>query len=260
IRRELRVWLKLIHSNIVPLLGIARVESPWPALVYPWMPSGTLYIYLEKQATTLSTSTKGVADGLYYLHSVDVVHGDLQPDNVLIDDLGIPRLTGFGLATVVGNPELQLNSTTVACDFNARWRAPEVIGIESDEPARPTYASDIYSFGSVMFFVRSIHITVVPPLTFSGQIISGNIPWKERNSYQIAIALSNGVIPARPENIPNDFWNLIERCWSQNPVDRPGTSQILDYTDQCRIDGSPVRLPKISTYSPQEPDSEPPPL
>jgi serine/threonine protein kinase len=212
----------------------------------------------------------------YAVHSVDVVHGDLQPvctlvsswmlhlfvsqDNGLIDDSGIPRLTGFGLATVVGNPELQLNSTTVACDFNARWRAPEVMGIESDEPARPTCASNIYSFGSVMFFVRSIHITVVPPLTFSGQIISGNIPWKERNSYQIAIALSNRVIPARPENIPNDFWNLIERCWSQNPVDRPGTSQILDYTDQCRIDGSPVRLPKIPTYSPQESDSGPPPL
>ncbi|KAG1849391.1 kinase-like domain-containing protein [Suillus tomentosus] len=205
--------------------------------------------YLPGEASNnLSTSTKvglvkGVTDGLYYLHSVDVVHGDLQPDNGLIDDSGIPRLTGFGLATVVGNPELQLNSTTVACDFNARWRAPEVMGIESDEPARPTCASNIYSFGSVMFF-----------------IISGNIPWKERNSYQIAIALSNGVIPARPENIPNDFWNLIERCWSQNPVDRPGTSQILDYTDQCRIDGSPVRLPKIPTYSPQESDSGPPPL
>ncbi|KAG1777031.1 kinase-like domain-containing protein [Suillus placidus] len=132
-RRELRLWFRLRHLNIVPLLGIAHVESPWPALVYPWMPSGTLYIYLEKQATTLSASTKiglvkGVADGLYYHNS------------------GNPCLTGFGLATVVGDPELQWNSTTAACDFNSRWRAPEVIGIESDEPARPTFASDIYSF------------------------------------------------------------------------------------------------------------------
>lgn len=101
-----------------------------------------------------------------------VVHGDLQPvctvvslrilhlfvsqDNVLIGDSGNPCLTGFGLATVVGDPELQWNSTTAARDFDSRWRAPEVIGIESDEPARPTYASDIYSFGSIMFFVRSI--------------------------------------------------------------------------------------------------------
>ncbi|KAG2153677.1 kinase-like domain-containing protein [Suillus bovinus] len=240
IRRELIVWLKLIHLNIVPLLGIARIESPWPALVYPWMPSGTLYIFLEKQAATLSTSTKiglveGIADGLSYLHSMKIVHGDLQPDNVLIDDSGIPCLTGFGLATVVGDPELQLNSTTAACDFNARWRAPEVIGIESDESARPTDASDIYSFGSIMFF-----------------IISENIPWKERNSYQIAIALSQGATHARPKNIPNGFWNLIERCWSRNHMDRPGITQILEYINQCKIDDSQVQSPMIPTHFPQE--------
>lgn len=57
-RRELRLWFRLRHLNIVPLLGTARVGSPWPALVYPWMPSGTLYVYLEEQATTLSASTK----------------------------------------------------------------------------------------------------------------------------------------------------------------------------------------------------------
>ncbi|KAG1904345.1 kinase-like domain-containing protein, partial [Suillus fuscotomentosus] len=249
-RRELRLWLRLKHLNIVPLLGIVHVESPWPALVYPWMPSGTLYIYLEKQAATLSTSTKvglvkGVADGLYYLHSMDVVHGDLQPvctvvvslrilhlfvsqDNVLIGDSGNPCLTGFGLATVVGDPELQWNSTTAACDFDSRWRAPEVIGIESDEPARPNYASDIYSFGSIMFF-----------------IVSGNIPWKEKNSNHIAIALSRGATPARPENIPNGFWSLIERCWSRNPMDRPGTAHILDCTDQCRIDDSQASISEL---------------
>ncbi|KAG1812482.1 kinase-like domain-containing protein [Suillus subaureus] len=236
-RRELRLWLKLRHLNIVPLLGIAHVESPWPALVYPWMPSGTLYVYLEKQATTLSASAKfglvkGVADGLHYLHSNNVVHGDLQPANILIDNSGNPCLTGFGLATIVEDPELQWNSTTAARDFNSRWRAPEVIGIESDEPARPTFTSDIYSFGSVIFF-----------------IISGDIPWKEKkNLTHIVIELSRGATPGRPENMPNGSWNLIERCWSRDPMDRPETARILDYTDQCRIDNSQVRESHQSAY------------
>ncbi|KAG1793570.1 kinase-like domain-containing protein [Suillus subaureus] len=104
------------------------------------MPSGMLYVYLEKQTTTLSVSAKfrlveGVADGLYYFHSNKVIHGDLQPANVLIDNSSNPCITGFGLATVMGDPELQWNSTTAACDFNSQWRAPEVIGVESDEPA-----------------------------------------------------------------------------------------------------------------------------
>ncbi|KAG1837934.1 kinase-like domain-containing protein [Suillus subalutaceus] len=83
-RRELRVWFRLRHSTIVPLLGIAYLESPLPAFISQWMPFGTLNIYLEKQATALTASmkvalAKGIADGLNYLHSENVVHGDLQP-------------------------------------------------------------------------------------------------------------------------------------------------------------------------------------
>jgi len=55
--RELTVWLRLKHPNIVPLLGTARVGSPLLALVYPWMPSGTLSDYLE-QATTITPSAR----------------------------------------------------------------------------------------------------------------------------------------------------------------------------------------------------------
>jgi serine/threonine protein kinase len=73
---------------------------------------------------------------------------------VLIDGSGNPCLTDFGLATVVGDVELQLTTTTANHNFNPRWHAPEVIGIDRD-PVRPTIKSDIYSFGSVMFLVRS---------------------------------------------------------------------------------------------------------
>ncbi|KAG1760024.1 kinase-like domain-containing protein [Suillus occidentalis] len=163
-RRELMVWLRLKHSTIVPLLGIALVESPFPALISQWMPSGTLYVYL-KDATAFTASAKvglakGVADGLQYLHSKNVIHGDLHPANVLIDCSGNPRLTDFGLATVVGDAELQLSGTTVTRSLDPRWRAPEVIGIDC-EPGRPTFMSDIYSFGSIMFFVRSHYPSLV---------------------------------------------------------------------------------------------------
>ncbi|KAG2748024.1 kinase-like protein [Suillus brevipes Sb2] len=229
-RRELQVWFRLRHSTIVPLLGIAYVESPLPALVSQWMPLGTLDIYLEKQATALTASTKvalakSIADGLIYLHSENVVHGDLQPPqiNVLVDSSGNPRLTGFGIATVVGDPELQLATTTADRSFDSRWRAPELIGVDCD-PETPTFESDVYSFGSVMFY-----------------IISGDIPWKEKKrSHQISIELSRGATPARPENILNDRWNLIQRCWSWNPGDRPLAARIIEYIDQSRNDDSQV--------------------
>ncbi|OJA18412.1 hypothetical protein AZE42_06388 [Rhizopogon vesiculosus] len=184
--REVSVWLRLRDPTIVPLLGVAYLEYPLPAIVSQWMPSGTLRIYIE---TTILTPlkkvalAKGVADGLKYLHSKNVIHGDLHPVNVLIDDSGNPCLTDFGLATVVGDAELQWTTTTAGRNFDCRWRAPEIIGVNCD-PGRPTFKSDIYSFGSIMFF-----------------IVSGDKPWKEKNSCQIGIELSKKFIPARPENI-----------------------------------------------------------
>ncbi|KAG0704717.1 kinase-like domain-containing protein [Suillus ampliporus] len=152
------VWLRLNHATIIPLLGIAYVDSisAFPALVSQWMSSGTLYTYLEQGTITLSARVQlvvGVAGGLNYFHSQNVVHGDLHPPNVLIDDSGNPCLTDFGLATVVGDAELQLSATTATRSFDSRWRAPEIIAING-EPERPSFKSDIYSFGGVMLFVR----------------------------------------------------------------------------------------------------------
>ncbi|KAG2041373.1 kinase-like domain-containing protein [Suillus americanus] len=227
IRRELKVWLRLKHPTIVPLLGIAYIDPPLPALVSQWMSSGTLSIYLKEAAVitvyTKDRLAKGVVDGLNYLHSKNVVHGDLHPENVLIDGSGNPCLTDFGLATVEGEVELQLNTTTAERSFNARWRAPEVIGIERG-PERPNFKSDIYSFGGVMFF-----------------IFSGDMPWKEKNSIQICITLSNKTVHARPKNILDDQWTLIRQCWSWEPGNRPSAADVLVSIDQSKIHDLQVR-------------------
>ncbi|KAG1724240.1 kinase-like domain-containing protein, partial [Suillus lakei] len=132
--------------------------------------------------------------------------------NVLIDGSGDPRLTDFGLATVTGDAELQLSMTSAARSLDPRWRAPEIIGIHSDDedPVRPNFKSDVYSFGGVMFF-----------------IVSGVTPWKEkRNPHQIIAELLKRATPARPNNIPDDDWNLIQQCWSWDPVGRPEATEI----------------------------------
>ncbi|KAG1777033.1 kinase-like domain-containing protein, partial [Suillus placidus] len=208
--RELKVWLRLSkHQTIVPLLGIAHVESPLPALISQWMPSGTLYMYLEQGHGCRRWPQVSFVDvypvvilvlDAYSVHSENVVHGDLHPANVLIDGSGRPRLTDFGLATVAGDAESQLNTTTANRSFSPQWRAPEVIGIHSDaeDPVQPNFKSDVYSFGGVMFF-----------------IISGVTPWKEKkNPHQIIAELLKRATPARPNNISDDHWNLIQKCWS----------------------------------------------
>ena len=56
--RELKVWLKLKHKTIVPLLGTAQFDSPLLALVSEWMPSGKLSDYLDEQATTITPTAR----------------------------------------------------------------------------------------------------------------------------------------------------------------------------------------------------------
>ncbi|KAG1812470.1 kinase-like domain-containing protein [Suillus subaureus] len=214
-RRELKVWLRLSkYPTIVPLLGVAHVGSHLPGLISQWMPSGTLYMYLEQGTVTASAKAQlvtGIAEGLRHLHSENVIHGDLHPANVLIDGVGNPLLTDFGLATVVGDPDLQWGSTTAGSDFNPRWRAPEVIGIKGD-PELPTFESDIYSFGGVMIFV-----------------VSGDVPWKHKGAFQIVAALAERANPvsARPHNILDNHWVLIQKCWSWDPLDRPRAVEVL---------------------------------
>jgi hypothetical protein len=57
------------------------------------------------------------------------------------------------------------------------------------------------------------------------------MPWKEKKSYQISIELSRRVTHARPKNILEDHWNLIEGCWSWDPEDRPDATTVL--TNEC---------------------------
>ncbi|KAG1812480.1 kinase-like domain-containing protein, partial [Suillus subaureus] len=220
--RELRVWLELKHPTIVPLLGIAKVQdSLFPALISEWMSSGTLYAYLKEQGALLMASNIVRRSLLCYyfsflmpvgsVHSRSVVHGDLHPGNVLVDGSGHPRLIDFGLATIAGDVESQLNTTTAGRSVNPQWRAPEVIGIDPEtEPVRPNFESDVYSFGSVMFF-----------------IVSGVTPWHEKkSSNHIIIELSKGATPTRPDNILDDHWNLISKCWSRDPMCRPEATEV----------------------------------
>ncbi|OJA17937.1 hypothetical protein AZE42_03474 [Rhizopogon vesiculosus] len=222
IRREVKIWLRLEHPNIVPLLGVASIKSPFPALVSRWMPSGTLYIYVKERATTFTPSAKvefvrGIAGGLNYLHAKNIIHGDLHPGNVLVDGSGKPCITDFGLATVVEDEELQWSAETVERDFNGRFSAPEIIGINCD-PGRPTFKSDTYSFGGIMFLT-----------------VTGDIPWKGKKTYQISVELSKGTTHARPNNILDDHWKLIQHCWSWDSGDRPGAAKVLQHIAKLQL-------------------------
>ncbi|KAG8216990.1 kinase-like domain-containing protein, partial [Butyriboletus roseoflavus] len=227
LRRELEIWRRLDHPNIVPLLGTARGEdfgSDHPCMVSMWMPHGTLIDYLKHHGTMLSLPgrvhlIRGSVAGLEYLHSKQVVHGDFHPGNILIDDEHNPRLTDFGFAQTLSPEQDQFSYlwTDSIRPGAVMWAAPELQypDLYPNFEIGATFNSNIYSLGSTILF-----------------ILSGKYPWKNRGEAEVkSRELQNPPRPVWPTNIPDGVWNFIERCWSpRRPKNRPSAQEVMSFS------------------------------
>ncbi|KAF9642056.1 kinase-like protein, partial [Thelephora ganbajun] len=96
--KEAVMWKRLNHPNVLPLLGVTI--APFQ-LISNWMSGGNLPEYIEKHSDADRIGLAGLCDvakGLCYLHSCNVVHGDLKGSNVLVDDSSHARIADFALA------------------------------------------------------------------------------------------------------------------------------------------------------------------
>ncbi|KAJ7490138.1 kinase-like domain-containing protein [Mycena galericulata] len=147
--REALVWKDLHHPNILTFIGIDRESFPTSlCMVSPWMEHGTVLNYLKDHGReNVGKLLFEVAQGLQYLHSHNVVHGDLRGANILINEDWSACLADFGLS-VFANATTSTHTSTRAGSMY--WMAPELIDPErfGCRYAR-TPASDVYAFGCV---------------------------------------------------------------------------------------------------------------
>ncbi|KAF2535729.1 hypothetical protein F2Q68_00022713 [Brassica cretica] len=141
------------HVNIVSLLGFCY-EGSKRAIVYEFMPNGSLDTYISESMSTkmewgtLYNIAEGVARGLEYLHNrcvSRIVHFDIKPQNILMDQDLCPKIADFGLA------KLCKKKDSIISIINARgtvgYIAPEVF---SKSLGGVSHKSDVYSFGMVV--------------------------------------------------------------------------------------------------------------
>ncbi|KLO08493.1 kinase-like protein [Schizopora paradoxa] len=147
--RELRVWSKLSHPNILPLLGYVMFGE-YPALVSKWMIEGSAREYLgKKRDVPIMKMAKGIAAGLSYLHDRNIVHSDLKCDNIFISDSGEPLLADFGISRIVTTTS---GTTSTNVKGSTRWMAFELLSDDGAED-RHTVMTDIWAFGMVVYLL-----------------------------------------------------------------------------------------------------------
>ncbi|URD75705.1 receptor-like protein kinase [Musa troglodytarum] len=143
------------HVNIVSLLGFCS-EGPKQVLIYQFMSNGSLekYIHDGRQATSTLDVTKllriaiGVARGLEYLHhgcNVGILHFDIKPQNILLDDEFCPKIADFGLAKLCRSAEGIIKM--LGARGTVGYIAPEVF---SRCYGGVSTKSDVYSYGMMI--------------------------------------------------------------------------------------------------------------
>ncbi|XP_041724179.1 receptor-interacting serine/threonine-protein kinase 3 [Coregonus clupeaformis] len=159
-----------------------------------------------------------VALGMNFLHHLDppLLHLDLKPSNVLLDDSLHAKLTDFGLARVYHSVSKANRKDTGEDGGTLTYMPPEAF----DMTYKPTHASDIYSYGILLW-----------------SIITGEEPYPNAQSSLVRFRIPQGDRPSLATLDRDQVEGLVElvdlmkRCWDTKPTLRPSFLDCLAVTE-----------------------------
>lgn len=142
-----------------------------------------------------------IINGVAYLHSKNIIHGDIKSSNVLVSRNLHCKLSDFGISHEgrEKNPDLQLGTL--------EYLAPELL---RGDIRLPTKQSDMYSLGMTLY-----------------EIFECKTPFKGLSHFEIIRAIDENERPEISDKCPQDISTLIQRCWREDVDERPTPEEMI---------------------------------
>jgi serine/threonine protein kinase len=147
------MWRRLRSPFILPFLGASSTTGPPPwILVSPYMKNRDILKYLQSKQGARCEKVAlihQIAQGMAYLHSRDIIHGDFKASNVLVTDEGKAVICDFGLSRLKMDVyRKSKGDTSKVVAGTLRWLSPELLN-----SGKLTWESDVYAFAMAIYEV-----------------------------------------------------------------------------------------------------------
>lgn len=151
-----------------------------------------------------------VAQGLDFLSTRNCIHRDVAARNVLLTDVGVAKICDFGLARDIRNDDSYIVQGNAR--LPVKWMAPESIF-----QCVYTVQSDVWSYGVLLWEIFSLGKSPYPNVVV------------DTNFYMM---IKDGGHMDQPDYAPAEMYELMRRCWSLEPTDRPTFKMIGQIIDR----------------------------
>ncbi len=205
---EAQAVARLSHPNIVNIYDVG-MEDGINYIVMELAEGITLKEYIRKKGylspkETVEISTQ-IASAISHAHKNHIIHRDIKPQNILVSDTGIIKVTDFGIAKATSSNTVTSTATAMG---SVHYISPEQAkGRFCDEK------SDIYSLGITMY-----------------EMVTGHVPFDHENGVTIALMhLQNEITPPSQirDGIPDSLEKIILKCTMKKPEERYQTADDL---------------------------------
>jgi len=223
---------KTSHVNIVTLIGFC-LEGRKKALIYEFMANGSLdrFIYKRGQRTIVSLSwdnlyqiSIGIARGLEYLHrgcNTKILHFDIKPHNILLDENFCPKISDFGLAKLCPRNESTISMSDARGTMG--YLAPEMWNRNFGGVSQK---SDVYSYGMMLLEMVGGRKNINVEASRTSEIYFPHLAYKRLESNNDV--RSDESINTEENEISKRMTIVGLWCIQTLPNDRPTMTRVVD--------------------------------